>query len=145
MVWANGGTQLYFTSLHIDEPYYERPKTDLYSVAVNGGEPAKINSFDMDTRDLALSPDGKQIAFVASTSEPIISYTEPDLWVVDVTPIDSPIVRPAPEGVYTTPGAPFRVRCLGEVAGEPELVVDFAPPDHMRVTVAGRGFDVRAA
>ena len=90
LVWANGGTQLYFTSLHIDEPYYERPKTDLYSVAVNGGEPVKINSFDMDTRDLALSPDGKQIAFIASTSEPINSYTEPDLWVVDVTPNSKP-------------------------------------------------------
>ena len=57
---------------------------------MNGGEPVKINSFDMDTRDLALSPDGKQIAFIASTSEPINSYTEPDLWVADVTPNSKP-------------------------------------------------------
>jgi mannose-6-phosphate isomerase len=67
------------------------------------------------------------------------------LRVVEVTPIDSPVVRPAPDGAYATPGAPFRVRCLGEVAGEPGLVVSFAPPDNTRVSVLGRGFDVRAA
>jgi len=38
----------------------------------------------MDVNDLSLSPDGKQIAFVASTTQPVNSYTQPDLWVVDV-------------------------------------------------------------
>jgi dipeptidyl aminopeptidase/acylaminoacyl peptidase len=37
-----------------------------------------------------LSPDGKQIAFVASTTQPVNSYTQPDLWVVDLTPDAKP-------------------------------------------------------
>ncbi len=85
LVWAKDGTHLYFSSLHVDEPYYERPRSDLYSVAVNGGEPTKINSFDMATGAFSLSPDGTRLAFVASTTEPINSYTQPDLWVVDLT------------------------------------------------------------
>ena len=90
LVWTKDGAQLYFASLHIDEPYYERPKSDLYSVAVKGGAPVKINSFDMDTGDYSLSPDGKQLAFIASTTQPINSYTQPDLWVVDLTPNAKP-------------------------------------------------------
>ena len=84
-IWAKDGSQIVFTSLHADEPYYELAKTELYSVAVSGGEPTKLNSFDMDVGDMSLSPDGKQIAFVASTTQPVNSYTQPDLWIVDLT------------------------------------------------------------
>jgi dipeptidyl aminopeptidase/acylaminoacyl peptidase len=38
----------------------------------------------------ALSPDGKQVAFVASTSQPVRSYSQPDLWVMDMTPNAKP-------------------------------------------------------
>ena len=31
-----------------------------------------------------MSPTGKQLAFIASTNQPVNSYTEPDLWVIDV-------------------------------------------------------------
>jgi dipeptidyl aminopeptidase/acylaminoacyl peptidase len=82
--WAKDGASIYFTSLHVDEPYYELPRTELYSVSPNGGEPAKINTFKMDVNDVSLSPDGKQIAFIASTDEPVNSYTQTDLWVSDL-------------------------------------------------------------
>src|SRR5437868_6191201 len=39
----------------------------------------------MDLGPLSLSPDGKQLAFVASVTQPVNSYTQPDLWVVDLT------------------------------------------------------------
>ena len=39
---------------------------------------------------MALSPDGKQVAFVAATNQPINSYTEPDLWVLDLSPNAKP-------------------------------------------------------
>src|SRR4029453_5579318 len=39
---------------------------------------------------LSLSPDGKQVAFVAATNQPINSYTEPDLWVLDLSPNAKP-------------------------------------------------------
>ena len=90
IVWSKDSAQIYFTSLRVDEPYYELPKTDLYSVSATGGEPAKLNSFDMDIDNLSLSPDGRQIAFVASTTQPINSYTQPDLWIVDLKPNAKP-------------------------------------------------------
>ncbi len=85
IIWSNDAAQIYFTSLRVDEPYYELPRTDLYSIRASGGEPAKLNSIDMGIDELSLSPDGKQVAFVASATRPINSYTQPDLWIVDLT------------------------------------------------------------
>ena len=95
--WSKDGSQIYFTSDRNDEPYYELPKTDLYSVAIAGGEPVKITTIDLQIGGfgpgggaLSLSPDGKQVAFTASTTRPITSYTQPDLWVLDVSPNAKP-------------------------------------------------------
>jgi dipeptidyl aminopeptidase/acylaminoacyl peptidase len=44
----------------------------------------------MEVDTLSLSPDGKQVAFVASATQPINSYTQPDLWIVDLTPNAKP-------------------------------------------------------
>jgi len=95
--WSKDGSQLYFTSDRNDEPYYELPKTDLYSVAAAGGEPVKITTIDLQIGGfgpggggLTLSPDGKQAAFTASTTRPITSYTQPDLWVLDLLPNAKP-------------------------------------------------------
>ena len=82
-IWSKDGAQIYFASLQNDEPYYERPKTELYSVSATGGEATKLTTVNMDTGALALSPDGKQVAFIASAPEPVNSYTQPDLWVID--------------------------------------------------------------
>ncbi len=89
-IWSKDGAQLYFVSLHVDEPYYELPKTELYSVTAGGGEPLLITTLDMDVNDLALSPDGKQLAFIASVNEPVNSYTQPDLWTIELTPNAQP-------------------------------------------------------
>src|SRR5437667_2412958 len=70
-IWSKDGSQIYFTSSRIDEPYYDLPRTDLYSVAAAGGKPVKITTIDLNTQfvpvggALSLSPDGKQDAFVA--------------------------------------------------------------------------------
>jgi dipeptidyl aminopeptidase/acylaminoacyl peptidase len=90
VVWSKDGAQIYFVSLHVDEPYYERPKSELYSISANGGDATKLNTIEMDVGELSLSPDGKQLAFVASVSQPVNSYTQPDLWVVDLTPNAKP-------------------------------------------------------
>src|SRR5205814_7805035 len=95
-IWSKDGSQIYFTSSRIDEPYYELPRTDLYSVASAGGKPVKVTTIDLNTQfgpgggALALSPDGRQVAFVAATNQPINSYTEPDLWVLDLSPNAKP-------------------------------------------------------
>src|SRR5207248_11011623 len=70
-IWSKDGSQIYFTSSRVDEPYYELPRTDLYSVAAAGGKPVKITTIDLNTQlgpdsgVLSLSPDGKRIAFIA--------------------------------------------------------------------------------
>jgi len=95
-IWSKDGSQIYFTTSRVDEPYYEFPESDLYSVAAAGGEPAKITTIDLnlgggpDSGVLSLSPDGKQIAFIAATNQPVNSYTQPDLWVVDLLPNAKP-------------------------------------------------------
>jgi dipeptidyl aminopeptidase/acylaminoacyl peptidase len=86
VTWAKDNSRLYFVSDHNDEPYYELPTTDIYAVSVNGGEPQKLTSFDMGSGALSVSPDGKKFAFYASLNKPVQSYTEPDLWVMDIAP-----------------------------------------------------------
>ena len=94
--WSKDETQIYFTTARVDEPYYDFPRSDLYSVSTTGGEPAKITTLDLnlggspDTGALALSPDGKQMAFIAATNQPVNSYSEPHLWIVDLTPNAKP-------------------------------------------------------
>jgi dipeptidyl aminopeptidase/acylaminoacyl peptidase len=85
-VWAPDGSKIYFTSTRVDEAYYSLPTTDIYSIGVSGGEPAKLTSFDMGADTLSISPNGKQFAFTASTNKPVRSYTEPDLWVLEIAP-----------------------------------------------------------
>jgi dipeptidyl aminopeptidase/acylaminoacyl peptidase len=88
--WAKDSSQIYFASDRIDEPYYELPSTTVYSVPAAGGQPVKLTSFEMDTGAFAVSPNGKQIAFYASLSKPVQSYTEPDLFVMDLAPNAQP-------------------------------------------------------
>src|SRR6266702_2276681 len=90
IVWLKDGAQIYFTSLRVDEPYYELPKTELYSIRPSGGDATKLNSIDMEMDNLSLSPDGKRIAFIAATTQPVNSYTQPDLWIVDLSPNAKP-------------------------------------------------------
>lgn len=89
-LWAKDGAKIFFTSLHVDEPYYELPRTEVYTVATSGGEPTKLTTLDLGLNDPVMSPDGKQIAFTASINQPVHSYTQPDLWVCDLTPDAKP-------------------------------------------------------
>ncbi|HKD80827.1 MAG TPA: S9 family peptidase [Candidatus Angelobacter sp.] len=84
ILWAKDSSAIYFTTTRVDDPSYEHPRADIYSVAVTGGEPQKIVTINMAPREMSLSPDGKRVAFCASVNEPVQSYTEPDLWVMDL-------------------------------------------------------------
>jgi Tol biopolymer transport system component len=85
IMWAKDSSTIYFTSNHVDDPSYEHPRTDVYSVSTGGGEPQKVASIPMGAGQMSLSPDGKRLAFCASVNEPVQSYTEPDLWVMDLS------------------------------------------------------------
>jgi dipeptidyl aminopeptidase/acylaminoacyl peptidase len=84
IMWSKDAGTIYFTSTRADDPSYEQPHADVYSVAAAGGEATKIVSINMAPREMSLSPDGKRLAFCASVNEPVQSYTEPDLWVMEL-------------------------------------------------------------
>jgi len=84
--WSKDGTHLYFATTRIDEPYYELGSTDIYSVPASGGTPEKLTTIPMDIGDLTLSPDGRRLAFHGAASQPVRSYSQPDVWVMDLVP-----------------------------------------------------------
>lgn len=90
LMWSKDGARIFFTTLRVDEPYYELPATEIFSVPAGGGEPTKLATIKMGINDPALSPDGKRLAFTASATEPVQSYTQPDLWVLELTPNAQP-------------------------------------------------------
>jgi len=89
IVWSRDNTQLYFTSDERDESF-DVSRTELFSVPVTGGTPSKIATLDMSPGNFSLSPNGKQLAFVGATDQSTRSYSQPDLWVMDVTPGSQP-------------------------------------------------------
>jgi dipeptidyl aminopeptidase/acylaminoacyl peptidase len=86
LVWSPDCSRLYFLTRRIDEPYYELPTTDIYSIPSAGGSLEKLATVPMGISDLALSPDGGKFAFHGSVTQPIRSYSQPDLWVMRVAP-----------------------------------------------------------
>jgi len=87
IVWTRDGSRIYFATSRIDEPYYETPSTDIYSVsaAAAGTTPEKLATIPMGIGGLSLSPDGRKLAFHGSITHPVRSYSQPDLWVMDVS------------------------------------------------------------
>ena len=85
-VWSPDSSRVYFLTQRVDEPYYELPSTEIDSVPAAGGDPEKIATVPMDIYHFVLSPDGRKMAFHGSVSEPVRSYSQPDLWVMDATP-----------------------------------------------------------
>ena len=85
--WTKDGSRLYFLTSRIDEPYYETPTTDIYSISSSpGGVPEKLATIPMGIGDFTLSPDGRRAAFHGSITQPVRSYSQPDLWVMDLSP-----------------------------------------------------------
>jgi dipeptidyl aminopeptidase/acylaminoacyl peptidase len=84
VMWSKDSSTIFFTADRVDDPSYEQPHTNVYSVAATGGEPAKLLTIHMAAREMSLSPDGKHLGFCAAANEPVQSYTEPHLWVMDL-------------------------------------------------------------
>ncbi len=88
--WTHDGSRIYFLTSRIDEPYYQTPSTDIYSVASAGGTAEKLAAVPMGIGNLTLSPDGRRLAFHGSVTQPVRSYSQPDLWVIDLAPNAQP-------------------------------------------------------
>jgi dipeptidyl aminopeptidase/acylaminoacyl peptidase len=93
--WSPDGARIFFVSNRIKEPYYHPFDSDLYAVAAEGGDPSLVASIDGSISDYTFSPDGRRLAMVATLhGNPVRSYSQSDLWVVDL---------PAPGGPPATP------------------------------------------
>lgn len=84
--WAPDGSKIYFVSDRDLEPYYQLPKSTIYSVPAAGGEPVEVTRFAGGAGSLAVSPHGDRLAFMGSLSKPVQSHRKTDLWVVDLAP-----------------------------------------------------------
>ena len=84
--WSPDGSSIYFVSDRVPESYFNLPDSDLYRVPASGGDIARVASIDGGIGAFALSPDGRRVAFVGIfRGDPVRSYSQPDLWVADVT------------------------------------------------------------
>lgn len=89
--WAPDSSKIYFVSTRVPEAYYEPNDSDLYSVPANGGSIAKVASIEGTISNPRVSPDGHRIAFVGIPhGNPLRSYNQPDLFVVDAAPDSAP-------------------------------------------------------
>ena len=91
LAWAPDASQIYFTSVRVAEPYYEDAGAELYRVGRDGGPMTKIAAIDGSIGTIAVSGNGKTIAFIGEErGKPIRSYSQPDLWITDATPNSTP-------------------------------------------------------
>lgn len=90
LVWSRDNSLIYFLTERIDEPYYELPTTDICSVPSGGGSLEKLATVPMGIYNLVLSSDGHKFAFHGSVTQPVRSYSQPDLWVMDAAPKAQP-------------------------------------------------------
>jgi dipeptidyl aminopeptidase/acylaminoacyl peptidase len=81
-VWSPDGSQIYFVSDRVHEPYYGRDSANLYAVPAAGGTVSPVLDIDGPITRAAPSPDGKSFAFIGwINANPEPSYTESDLLV----------------------------------------------------------------
>jgi dipeptidyl aminopeptidase/acylaminoacyl peptidase len=90
ITWSRDGSKIYFTSNRVKEPYYEPPSSAIFEISASGGEIRKVAWLDGPIAGLALSPDGRRIAFVGAINrgDGVVqrSYSQPDLFVAAIEP-----------------------------------------------------------
>ena len=86
MQWSPDGATIYFTSTRVAEPYVDESGDELYAVPAGGGPMTKVAAIEGGIGSIAVSPDGKRIAFIGTLrGNPIRSYSQPDLFIVDTS------------------------------------------------------------
>ena len=90
VTWAKDSSRIYFTSDHRDEPYYELGQTDIYWIPVTGGQPAKTHFLRHGCWRFHCKSRREASCVLCLTNKPVRSYTEPDLWVMDLAPDAKP-------------------------------------------------------
>jgi dipeptidyl aminopeptidase/acylaminoacyl peptidase len=95
--WQPSSNSIYYTSEHVDEPYYDLPHNEIYMVALPEDGAKKdekapppmstlVAKLTFDAAGLAISPDGKRIAFHGE-DQPLAkprSHQQADMFVMDI-------------------------------------------------------------
>ena len=105
-VWHPSSNSLYYTSEHVDEPYYDLSHNEIYKLDLPVDEAVKddktpapvsvlVAKLAFEASGIAISPDGKRIAFHAGENLPKPrSHQQADLFVMDL------------DATQATPGKP---------------------------------------
>ncbi len=92
--WSRDGATIYFTSDRVKDPEYLPPHDEIFAISSRGGETTRIASIEGNIANLALSPNGRQMAFVAELNagddKLARSYSQPDLFVTSLEPGATP-------------------------------------------------------
>ena len=95
--WSPSSSDLYYTSEHVDEPYYDLPHNEIYMVALPEDGAKKdekappplstpVAKLTVEASGLAVSPDGKHIAFRGEDQPEAKprSHQQADMFVMDI-------------------------------------------------------------
>jgi dipeptidyl aminopeptidase/acylaminoacyl peptidase len=109
--WHPSSTQIYYTSEHVDEPYYDLPHNEIYRVDALSGDAANaektplvsvlVAKLTFDASGLAISPDGRRVAFHGE-DQPLMkprSHQQADLFVMDIDPTQSAPTTASPHNL----------------------------------------------
>ncbi len=91
----DGKDILYHTN-RVPEPYYELPKSEIMTIPVGGGTAQLLTTVHLGgllggIGEMSLSPDGSRLAFVGAVQQPVRSYSQPDMWVLDLKAKSEPV------------------------------------------------------
>lgn len=95
MSFTPDGNRIIYHTNRVAEPYYELPSSEIMSVPVSGGAAEQLAKVKLGgllggLGGMKLSPDGQRLTFVGAVQEPVRSYSQPDLWVLELRPGASP-------------------------------------------------------
>jgi dipeptidyl aminopeptidase/acylaminoacyl peptidase len=87
--FAPDGKNILFLTDRNPEPYYDLPKSEIMSIPTAGGTAQLLATVHLGDiiggiGGMTLSPDGKRLAFVGAVQQPVRSYSQPDMWVLDL-------------------------------------------------------------
>ena len=136
---SGGPDWIFYSSVHEEEPYYDAEgHNSIYGFEAKKGkglaETAFTDDLKIEARGLAISHDGKRVAFHAQRrTEKPMSHKQTDLWVMDLTWAQG---RPVSGGEPKNLTAKLSYEMGGSVGGD-----NTAPRGGGRVGIAWNGDD----